>query len=208
MSPSRVTINSQISAQRPSPTWWSLWTPPPPSTMTEEQNDSPQRRDREDQNIMPKNCSDISMTANQNPVTYLHSPSARWWMPSPQSVGPRSTISSGMQSLMPSSSSLGKDDSYNTVLYEIQEWINARRGPGNDINLQNINQDRDSNKRIEPHFPVMNSPIFDDLTEILQNVSSVLTQRNHRGSLGLVRMPKHKNRLSGGEPLCVPFTFP
>jgi hypothetical protein len=78
---------------------------------------------------------------------------------------------------------------------------------GNDINLQNINQDHDSNKRIEPHFPVINSPIFDDLTEILKNVSSVLTQRNHRGSLGLVRMPTQESPVRAAQEESL-FVFP
>ena len=99
---SQETENSQMLAQRPSPTWLLLWMPSPPSTMAEKQNDTPQRRDREGQNLMPDNHSDISTTLNLN----LHSPSARWWTLSPQSsaCSSRSTISSGLQSLMPFSS--------------------------------------------------------------------------------------------------------
>ncbi len=90
---------------------------------------------------------------------------------------------------MPSPSSLGKEDNYSKVLYEMQECINTQGGPSNDIDLQEINHDQVSNQRNQPHLLVINSPIFNKLAEILHNVPPTLMQRNNRGYLGLIQTP-------------------
>ena len=43
--------------------------------------------------------------------------------------------------------------------------------------------------KIKPHSPVINSPIFNDLAEILHNVPPTLMERRNRGYLGLLQTP-------------------
>ncbi len=94
----------------------------------------------------------------------------------------------------------------------MQEWINVRGGPINDINLQNINQDQDSNQRIQPHHADLRTmqALEGNIQELTENSTSQNVSEICAGDA--LKVPAESFRIpcqgsTGRKPLWVPYTF-